>query len=1691
MAEAIQMKKKSHTIAMILLFAMLISIFIPEMTFATSTNSSNSAVNANESQFIVKVNFEEPVRSNVQVQSGSYDSIQLSDCSYMDEIGKPMLPTKGALVLLPPKMDVNNVNVVAEFETLLGQFEVHSAQPPVPADGSKIPSFVEPDLSTYTSAADYPSKLYDQETVLSFRGYQLLYLRLFPVRYVGASKQIKFCRTMEITVSAATTDLMTQRFKFHEMGLRNSVQEIDAWVSEHVLNPEMVTQYEAAVSPASEPSPAPIVDYLVITRQMFLGALTTYPNSTLAGASLFIRNKKFAGLQVAVETLENIRTQYTGYDDAENVRKSIQHYYTSHGLTYVLLLGDVENATATWYMPVRYMYNPDGYSSDGDYTPSDFYYAGLDGNWDNDGDHYFGERAANSTADEADWSPEVYVGRITAKTTDELDTELNKVANFKGFSDSSITNMVLCGGISDSSTDEKLLKEYIRDNFVPASVTVSELYASVGTLTEHDFADVVNVHRPEVINSAGHGSETALNPGFFTASTTPPLMKGPLYLWYADACLAASFDYASGDCCGEAMMKDPDGGGMFVGATRVSWYYMGYPDHLIGLNGKQDWLFWQEFFQYKIYDPGKCLYQSKVTYIAGGPDLQSEDERKNLFAYNLIGDPQARATCAKRGRILFDESHNGILKIEKGQAYYDLATALRSVGYTVDSLQVEYGPSTTINFDDLANGQVVDRHYRGLNFSAGYYYWNSTGSSSYPPHSTPNVAFTHETSNYIILDVAVDYVSAYFCAPGSYGLTWNAYDGAGNLIGSTSIPADSKNVLRSITNPWGKIKKLAVTGSVSGWQNYWTIDDLYYSSNAYLETMWKYDTLVLIPGDTQTEYTVSEVGYTKDFVSNGGGLCMIGENWAWMNAAYFNAIANYYGVTFQENVFYDPTNYEGSQSTVLVHTFPSAGDSTYGILVKGLATVLYPAGSSLVVSSPATSVATGDGDSYTTAFGSASAASQGFEGASLAVAESPVPASYEAVMAAAKSGSGKVFCVGDANLWDSQDWNGNGIINLCEQDNLYLMYNVFDWLTETRATRSVSVLIDQTHSLWSVDCWIGSSISGLCDYLRHGNYGIYILKTSPITYSKLAEYDVFVLPVPMSYFTGNEITAIKQYVSGGGHLWVIGDHNGFGTVPNTITSQFDINFDNNGVTDPTDYQSITMWVLFYGRNFVHQITHGLTKLEIYASSSLTLSGSAASAINTDSDATPASKSVMAVNTYGNGRVVVIGDSDCFTNVDTDSDGICSIDEADNAQLALRILSWVPCLQNYQFPSPTSTVSLANPPYMWVLGDYVQQQITWPYASPAIQLVIHFEISANMLSGDGYIPINVLVNGAKVGELTINRGHNCIDKTFSLIPNPVNQGNFTIRYVVTRTVDPAKGSVTLDYTNSYIKLAKAEMPTPEILYLVVRGNDNTIYYRSMSGNVWGGWNALPGSTCDSPAAAVCNNELHIVVRGIDGNTLWHGYVDLATTTFSGWTLLSGSTPSAPTLTSNGTVLSLVVRGGGNSIWYRLYSFSPRSWGSWNAVTGATIDGLAAAMLGNHLHIAVRGSDGNTLWHIVIQPNVGVVRNWVSLSGSTPSKPTLTANQTANTLYLAVRGASNPIFWRTYDGATDTWAGWNVLPVGTTGDGPAATAMNSKLHTVVRGMDGNTLWWGYVTLATSTFPGWTLLSGSTPSTPTLTS
>ena len=282
-------------------------------------------------------------------------------------------------------------------------------------------------------------------------------------------------------------------------------------------------------------------------------------------------------------------------------------------------------------------------------------------------------------------------------------------------------------------------------------------------------------------------------------------------------------------------------------------------------------------------------------------------------------------------------------------------------------------------------------------------------------------------------------------------------------------------------------------------------------------------------------------------------------------------------------------------------------------------------------------------------------------------------------------------------------------------------------------------------------------------------------------------------------------------------------------------------------------------------------------------------------------------------------------------------------------------------------------------------------------------------------------------------------------------------------------------------------------------LLVQGAHDEIYHRLYNSTTssWEDWRVIPdGATPDSPAGAVYSGKLYFVVRGMDGQSLWFGSVNLTDYSFSGWTGLSGATPSAPALTVYGSKLILVVRGLTNVIWYRYYDTVSETWGEWIAIQdGATCDSPAAEVLGTNLHLVVRGFSttdiwgNNTLWHGIVSLADDSFSGWTYLPGATPSAPTLAASETLGSLYLSVRGMSDVIWTNKWNGAV--WEGWTALPDGATIDSPTVAVVNGELHIVVRDITGDALWHYYIDLLTEANSGWIRMDGWTPSAPTLAS
>ncbi|MHA1348003.1 MAG: hypothetical protein ACTSO3_16495, partial [Candidatus Heimdallarchaeaceae archaeon] len=122
--------------------------------------------------------------------------------------------------------------------------------------------------------------------------------------------------------------------------------------------------------------------------------------------------------------------------------------------------------------------------------------------------------------------------------------------------------------------------------------------------------------------------------------------------------------------------------------------------------------------------------------------------------------------------------------------------------------------------------------YPHITFSAGIESWKSEGSSLYPPNSGRTVAYSHELNPNMTFTIPIMYTSFYICATGDYSLDVLAYSSEDELIFKVSVEPDSVNKFVEIYSEDSEISRITLNGT-TGYNNRWTIDDLYYMSDIY------------------------------------------------------------------------------------------------------------------------------------------------------------------------------------------------------------------------------------------------------------------------------------------------------------------------------------------------------------------------------------------------------------------------------------------------------------------------------------------------------------------------------------------------------------------------------------------------------------------------------------------------------------------------------------------------------------------------------------------------------------------------------------------------------------------------------------------------------------------------------------------
>ena len=235
-----------------------------------------------------------------------------------------------------------------------------------------------------------------------------------------------------------------------------------------------------------------------------------------------INHKNEYGIRTFLNTIEDIYSNYDGFDDAEKIKYFIKDAIEQYNIKYVLLIGGRIGQRFKWYVPCRYsnvddgfihkqflsdLYFADIYDSEGDFSSWDTNDNGLYAEWYEDD---------SSSTDEIDLKPDVALGRLPCRDKNEVIAIVEKIISYetKTYSQAWFNKALFIGGDTnpgvgdpfpyEGEADCNYTKQYL-DEF-----DVNTLFVSDGSLTSYnDFISGFNSGNGFMLFH-GHGLQDAL-----------------------------------------------------------------------------------------------------------------------------------------------------------------------------------------------------------------------------------------------------------------------------------------------------------------------------------------------------------------------------------------------------------------------------------------------------------------------------------------------------------------------------------------------------------------------------------------------------------------------------------------------------------------------------------------------------------------------------------------------------------------------------------------------------------------------------------------------------------------------------------------------------------------------------------------------------------------------------------------------------------------------------------------------------------------------------------------------------------------------------------------------------------------------------------------------------------------------------
>ena len=244
--------------------------------------------------------------------------------------------------------------------------------------------------------------------------------------------------------------------------------------------------------------------------------LIVTPEALLATVADFAEYKAYRGFQVETVTLEEILGSTPGSDDPEKLRNYLMGFADSTPeREFVLLVGSMST------MPMRIAY-PDPNNHTWKNVPTDFYYEELTGNWDADGDGFYGEYGQDMSQATDDYVAELFVGRIPWDEPAYVLYILDKIMLYDMDNSPRMTRAIGAAATIVTPCDAAAWVSLARSQYLdPAGYATVALYEDCPSanpdlpLTRDNFLGTWEALEPGLVTWFSHGSATGSSYGAY------------------------------------------------------------------------------------------------------------------------------------------------------------------------------------------------------------------------------------------------------------------------------------------------------------------------------------------------------------------------------------------------------------------------------------------------------------------------------------------------------------------------------------------------------------------------------------------------------------------------------------------------------------------------------------------------------------------------------------------------------------------------------------------------------------------------------------------------------------------------------------------------------------------------------------------------------------------------------------------------------------------------------------------------------------------------------------------------------------------------------------------------------------------------------------------------------------------------